>query len=49
MTTTIHLAQQPEADELLGRSPLAALVGMLLDQQIPMEWAFPDTGDYPIS
>ncbi|MFF8832178.1 HhH-GPD-type base excision DNA repair protein [Streptomyces sp. NPDC015131] len=40
MTTTIHLAQQPEADELLGRSPLAALVGMLLDQQVPMEWAF---------
>ncbi|WP_405018413.1 Fe-S cluster assembly protein HesB [Kitasatospora sp. NBC_00070] len=40
MATEIHLAQQDEADELLGRSPLAALVGMLLDQQIPMEWAF---------
>ncbi|RDG37141.1 HhH-GPD-type base excision DNA repair protein [Streptomyces corynorhini] len=40
MSTTIHLAQQPEADALLGRSPLAALVGMLLDQQVPMEWAF---------
>ncbi|WP_069887257.1 HhH-GPD-type base excision DNA repair protein [Streptomyces luteocolor] len=40
MDVTLHLAQQPEADELLGRSPLAALVGMLLDQQIPMEWAF---------
>jgi uncharacterized HhH-GPD family protein len=37
---TIRLAQSPEADELLGRSPLAALVGMLLDQQVPMEWAF---------
>ncbi|MFC8129966.1 HhH-GPD-type base excision DNA repair protein [Streptomyces sp. NPDC057302] len=37
---TLHLAQDPEADELLGRSPLAALVGMLLDQQVPMEWAF---------
>lgn len=37
---TIRLAQQPEADALLGRSPLAALVGMLLDQQVPMEWAF---------
>ncbi|MGI5481943.1 HhH-GPD-type base excision DNA repair protein [Streptomyces lavendofoliae] len=47
MTTTIHLAQQPEADELLGRSPLAALVGMLLDQQIPMEWAF--CGPYTIA
>ncbi|WP_433335671.1 HhH-GPD-type base excision DNA repair protein [Spirillospora sp. CA-294931] len=40
MATTVHLAQRPEADELLGRSPLAALTGMLLDQQIPMEWAF---------
>lgn len=37
---TVRIAQQPEADELLGRSPLAALVGMLLDQQVPMEWAF---------
>jgi uncharacterized HhH-GPD family protein len=37
---TSLFAQDPEADALLGRSPLAALVGMLLDQQIPMEWAF---------
>ncbi|MGW6420128.1 HhH-GPD-type base excision DNA repair protein [Streptomyces sp. NPDC055055] len=43
----IHLAQQPEADALLGRSPLAALVGMLLDQQVPMEWAF--SGPYTIA
>ncbi|MFF9866651.1 HhH-GPD-type base excision DNA repair protein [Streptomyces sp. NPDC013953] len=47
MTTTIRLAQQPEADALLARSPLAALVGMLLDQQVPMEWAF--TGPYTIA
>ncbi|MEV0219324.1 HhH-GPD-type base excision DNA repair protein [Streptomyces sp. NPDC050704] len=40
MDVTLHLAQQHEADELLGRSPLAALTGMLLDQQVPMEWAF---------
>ncbi|MFJ5708863.1 HhH-GPD-type base excision DNA repair protein [Streptomyces sp. NPDC093105] len=40
MSPEIHLAQQPDADALLGRSPLAALVGMLLDQQVPMEWAF---------
>ncbi|MGW6863117.1 HhH-GPD-type base excision DNA repair protein [Streptomyces sp. NPDC054901] len=40
MDITIRLAQQPEADALLGRSPLAALTGMLLDQQVPMEWAF---------
>ncbi|GHH57413.1 putative HhH-GPD family protein [Streptomyces umbrinus] len=47
MDATLHLAQQPEADELLGRSPLAALVGMLLDQQVPMEWAF--AGPYTIA
>ncbi|MFF9406189.1 HhH-GPD-type base excision DNA repair protein [Streptomyces anandii] len=40
MDVTLHLAQDPDADALLGRSPLAALIGMLLDQQIPMEWAF---------
>ncbi|GGJ43580.1 HhH-GPD-type base excision DNA repair protein [Streptomyces brasiliensis] len=40
MDVTVHLAQDPEADALLGRSALAALTGMLLDQQIPMEWAF---------
>ncbi|MFH9666001.1 HhH-GPD-type base excision DNA repair protein [Streptomyces globisporus] len=45
--TTLHIAQNPEADELLGRSPLAALVGMLLDQQVPMEWAF--TGPYTLA
>ncbi|MER5520102.1 HhH-GPD-type base excision DNA repair protein [Streptomyces sp. NPDC002763] len=37
---TLHLAQDPAADELLSRSRLAALTGMLLDQQVPMEWAF---------
>ncbi|WP_030751774.1 HhH-GPD-type base excision DNA repair protein [Streptomyces sp. NRRL F-5135] len=47
MSPAIRLAQQAEADELLGRSPLAALVGMLLDQQIPMEWAF--TSPYTIA
>ncbi|MFD3656250.1 HhH-GPD-type base excision DNA repair protein [Streptomyces sp. NPDC058620] len=44
---TLRIAQQPEADELLGRSALAALVGMLLDQQVPMEWAF--TGPYTLA
>ncbi|MFQ6199923.1 HhH-GPD-type base excision DNA repair protein [Streptomyces sp. NPDC000405] len=43
----LRLAQQEDADALLSRSPLAALVGMLLDQQIPMEWAF--TGPYTIA
>ncbi|MCP9949444.1 HhH-GPD-type base excision DNA repair protein [Actinomadura madurae] len=47
MATKVHLTQRPEADELLGRSPLAALAGMLLDQQVPMEWAF--TGPYTIA
>lgn len=45
--TTLRLAQDPEADALLGRSPLALLIGMLLDQQVPMEWAF--TGPYTIA
>lgn len=30
----------PEADQLLVDDPLALLIGMLLDQQVPMEWAF---------
>jgi uncharacterized HhH-GPD family protein len=30
----------PEADELLVTDPFALLIGMLLDQQVPMEWAF---------
>jgi uncharacterized HhH-GPD family protein len=37
---TLHIAQQPDADALLDRDPLALLVGMLLDQQFPMERAF---------
>ncbi|MFC9631470.1 HhH-GPD-type base excision DNA repair protein [Streptomyces mirabilis] len=40
MDLSLHIAQDPEADALLSRSPLAALTGMLLDQQVPMEWAF---------
>jgi uncharacterized HhH-GPD family protein len=34
------IAQDLAADELLGRDPLALLIGMLLDQQFPMERAF---------
>lgn len=40
MSSSLHLAQEPEADALLSRDPLALLVGMLLDQQFPMERAF---------
>ncbi|MBW3642985.1 MAG: Fe-S cluster assembly protein HesB [Actinobacteria bacterium] len=29
-----------EADGLLAREPLALVLGMMLDQQVPMEWAF---------
>ncbi|QSB13370.1 Fe-S cluster assembly protein HesB [Natronosporangium hydrolyticum] len=37
---TVYLATEPDADELLAQDPLALLLGMLLDQQVPMEWAF---------
>ncbi|MCZ2839755.1 HhH-GPD-type base excision DNA repair protein [Modestobacter sp. VKM Ac-2985] len=37
---TLRIAQDDAADELLSRDPLALLVGMLLDQQFPMERAF---------
>jgi uncharacterized HhH-GPD family protein len=38
--TALCLAQDPAADALLSRDPFALLVGMLLDQQYPMEHAF---------
>src|SRR3954469_9252505 len=34
------IAQDDAADELLSRDPLALVIGMLLDQQFPMERAF---------
>ena len=37
---SLRLAQDERADALLARDPFALIVGMLLDQQIPMEWAF---------
>ena len=36
----LSLPIDPAANELLQRSPLALLVGMVLDQQIPLEKAF---------
>ena len=36
----LQLVQDPAADALLDANPFALLVGMLLDQQIPMEVAF---------
>jgi len=37
---TISLPIDPDANELLSRDPLALLIGMLLDQQVPLEKAF---------
>jgi uncharacterized HhH-GPD family protein len=37
---TLRLAQDPHADAVLNEHPFALLVGMLLDQQFPMERAF---------
>jgi uncharacterized HhH-GPD family protein len=36
----LHLTDDDAADQLLSANPLALLIGMLLDQQVPMEWAF---------
>ena len=36
----LRIAQDQAADELLSRDPLALLIGMLLDQQFPIERAF---------
>ena len=46
-TPTLHLALDGLADALLSRDPFALLVGMLLDQQVPMERAF--AGPYTIA
>lgn len=37
---TLQLTSDPAADSLLSEEPFALLLGMLLDQQIPMEVAF---------
>jgi uncharacterized HhH-GPD family protein len=39
-TPKLHLAGDSKADKLLSSNPFALLVGMVLDQQIPLEWAF---------
>ena len=38
--SSLCLAQNAEADALLSEDPLALLIGMVLDQQVPLEWAF---------
>ena len=37
---SLTLSQDAPADSLLERDPLALLLAMLLDQQVPMERAF---------
>jgi uncharacterized HhH-GPD family protein len=38
--TTLRIAQDPAADLVLDEHPFALLMGMMLDQQFPMERAF---------
>ena len=40
VSPAIPITGDDESDLLLQDDPLALLVGMLLDQQVPMEWAF---------
>jgi uncharacterized HhH-GPD family protein len=40
MPTKTPFTGRADADELLSENPLALMLGMLLDQQVPMEWAF---------
>ena len=39
-TKPLYITGIPQADALLRRDGTALLIGMLLDQQVPMEWAF---------
>lgn len=36
----LHIAQDAEADAFLSQDPFHLVVGMVLDQQVPLEWAF---------
>lgn len=40
MAATFFITGDTDADRLLHAEPLALLLGMLFDQQVPMEWAF---------
>lgn len=37
---TLYITGNPASDRLLNSNGTALLIGMLLDQQVPMEWAF---------
>lgn len=45
MPAKLRLSQDADADALLTRDPLALLIGMVLDQQIPLERAFRSPAD----
>lgn len=40
MAGTLYITGDTAADKLLNSNGNALLIGMLLDQQVPMEWAF---------
>jgi uncharacterized HhH-GPD family protein len=40
MPAALYFTPDADANRLLAEEPLAVLIGMLLDQQVPMEWAF---------
>jgi uncharacterized HhH-GPD family protein len=40
VTDTFFITGDADADKLLHDDPFALLLGMLFDQQVPMEWAF---------
>ena len=46
MKSDLYVTGKPAADRLLRNDGTALLIGMLLDQQVPMEWAF--TGPFTI-
>lgn len=40
MNGDLQISGDADADRLLNTNPTALLIGMLLDQQVPMSWAF---------
>jgi uncharacterized HhH-GPD family protein len=42
---SLYLSGDPDADALLSADPLALLIGMVLDQQVPLERAFSSPRD----
>ena len=40
MQGDLYVTGDPEVDRVVNTEPLGLLLGMMLDQQVPMEWAF---------